>query len=113
HTFEDLFQGKRIRHEVWTPFFLADYRTKAFFSEYNSVNPRYPLTEEKFSLIEEMIMHKSAGSRKLLADIVSSQLDADRLDYLLRDSHFCGVTYGEFDLRWMLHSMHIVRSKQG
>lgn len=113
HTFEDLFQGKRIRHEVWTPFFLADYKTNTFFSEYNSVNPRYPLTEEKFSLIEEMIMHKSAGSRKLLADIVSSQLDADRLDYLLRDSHFCGVTYGEFDLRWMLNSMHIVHSKQG
>lgn len=38
----------------------------------------------------------------LLADIISSQLDADRLDYLLRDSHFCGVSYGNYDLEWLL-----------
>jgi HD superfamily phosphohydrolase len=49
----------------------------------------------------------------VLADIVSSQLDADRLDYLLRDSHFCGVTYGEFDFRWMLHCMAIVEGEEG
>lgn len=112
HTFEDVFFNKLIRHEAWTPYFLAEYRTKEFFDEYNRLNPAYPLTDEKFSLIEEMIMHKSSGKR-LLADIVSSQLDADRLDYLLRDSHFCGVTYGEYDLRWMLNTMATVPSSQG
>ncbi len=112
HTFEDLFHKKLIRHEAWTPFFLAEYRTKAFFDDYNRHNPRHNLTEEKFKLIEAMIMHK-APVKRLLADIVSSQLDADRLDYLLRDSHFCGVAYGEFDLRWMLNSMVIVNSGQG
>ncbi len=112
HTFEDLFHQKLIRHEAWTPFFLAEYRTKAFFADYNQHNPRHHLTEEKFKLIEAMIMHKTPVKR-LLSDIVSSQLDADRLDYLLRDSHFCGVAYGEFDLRWMLNSMVIVNSKQG
>jgi len=50
--------------------------------------------------------------KNVLADIVSSQLDADRLDYLRRDSHFCGVTYGQFDFRWMLHCMAIVNDKQ-
>jgi hypothetical protein len=50
------------------------------------------------------------GDKKhsLLSDIVSSQLDADRLDYLLRDSHFCGVSYGEYDFRWLLHCLTIV-----
>jgi uncharacterized protein len=47
----------------------------------------------------------------VLADIVSSQLDADRLDYLLRDNHFCGVRYGDFDLRWMLHCMTVVKTE--
>jgi HD superfamily phosphohydrolase len=112
HTFEDLFPQKMVRHEAWTPFFLAEYRTKEFFADYNRSNPRHHLTEEKFRLIEAMIMHK-APVKRLLADIVSSQLDADRLDYLLRDSHFCGVAYGEFDLRWMLNSMIIVHSKRG
>lgn len=112
HTFEDIFHQKLIRHEAWTPFFLADYRTSEFFSAYNKRNPRHPLSNEKFQLIEDMIMHQSS-SRRVLADIVSSQLDSDRLDYLLRDSHFCGVTYGEFDFRWMLNCMAIVKSKHG
>lgn len=112
HAFEDVFHRKLIRHEAWTPFFLNDYRTPEFFNYYNRCNPRHHLSEEKFNLIEEMIMHKSVVKR-VLADIVSSQLDADRLDYLLRDSHFCGVAYGQFDFRWMLNSMMIVDSSEG
>src|SRR5262249_24693799 len=37
-----------------------------------------------------------------LAQVVSGQLDADRCDYLLRDSHATGTNYGHFDLAWML-----------
>ncbi len=112
HTFEDVFYNRLIRHEAWTPFFLADYHTETFFDEYNRRNPRQHLTDEKFKLIEEMIMHNAHGKR-VLADIVSSQLDADRLDYLLRDSHFCGVEYGTYDFRWMLNSMVILNTPEG
>jgi len=111
HAFEGIFYNKLIRHEAWTPYFLADFRTKEFFLNYNRLNPRYHLTEEKFKNIAAMIMHQSV-EKQVLADIVSSQLDADRLDYLLRDSHFCGVKYGEFDFRWMLHCMSIVETPQ-
>lgn len=38
--------------------------------------------------------------------IVTSQLDADRLDYLLRDSYATGTHYGQFNLDWLIH--HIV-----
>lgn len=112
HAFEDVFYNKIIRHEAWTPLFLADYRNQTFFTHYNQLNPNHHLNEEKFKLIEDMIMHRSS-SKRVLADIVSSQLDADRLDYLLRDSHFCGVSYGEYDLRWMLNCMTIINSKDG
>jgi HD superfamily phosphohydrolase len=112
HAFEGIFQDKSIRHERWTPYFLKDYGTSEFFHTYNKTNPRYHLTEEKFQLIADMIMHKPVAKR-VLADIVSSQLDADRLDYLLRDSHFCGVQYGEFDFRWMLHCLAIVNANDG
>lgn len=40
-----------------------------------------------------------------LTDIVSSQLDADRMDYLLRDAAATGVHYGQFDAEWVLHSL--------
>lgn len=112
HAFEGLYQTGAVRHEDWTPFFLAEYETAAFFKNYNKLNPKLPLDEEKFRIIGDMIMHKPV-KRPLLADIVSSQLDADRLDYLLRDSHFCGVRYSEFDLRWMLHCMAIIPTDKG
>jgi len=38
-----------------------------------------------------------APQLQLLRDIISGQVDADRSDYLLRDSHHCGVDYGRFD----------------
>ena len=36
--------------------------------------------------------------KPIVTSLVSSQLDADRMDYLLRDSYFAGVHYGSFDL---------------
>ncbi|HVT89097.1 MAG TPA: HD domain-containing protein [Tepidisphaeraceae bacterium] len=49
---------------------------------------------------------------KLVVDIVSSQLDADRMDYLLRDSYCTGVAYGEYDPDWLLHAMCVGRLPQ-
>jgi HD superfamily phosphohydrolase len=45
--------------------------------------------------------------RTFLCDVISSQLDADRLDYLLRDNLMTGSRYGSYDLRWLLHSMTV------
>jgi uncharacterized protein len=42
-----------------------------------------------------------------LTQIVTSQLDADRFDYLLRDSYATGTDYGKFDLEWLLQHLNI------
>lgn len=42
-----------------------------------------------------------------LHDIVSSQLDVDRLDYLVRDQHFTGVEVGGFDTRRLFRSIRL------
>src|SRR5688572_6210028 len=42
-----------------------------------------------------------------LGQLVSSQLDVDRMDYLLRDSLMTGVKYGIFDLEWIVKSLEI------
>jgi len=42
----------------------------------------------------------------ILHQLVSSELDCDRMDYLLRDSYFCGVSYGNYDLDWLLDNLH-------
>jgi len=48
------------------------------------------------------------GARELapiLRQLVSGELDADRMDYLLRDSFFTGVKYGQYDLDWMVQNL--------
>jgi HD superfamily phosphohydrolase len=42
-----------------------------------------------------------------LAQLVSSQLDVDRMDYLLRDSLMTGAKYGIYDLEWIVKSIEI------
>ncbi len=47
---------------------------------------------------------------RALAQLVSSQLDVDRMDYLLRDSLMTGAKYGIFDLEWIIKSIEINES---
>lgn len=41
----------------------------------------------------------------ILRQIISSEIDADRMDYLMRDSFFCGVNYGKFDSDWLVENL--------
>ena len=60
--------------------------------------------DELASLLSQDDRNEIAGilsegrTRDYRRDIVSSDLDADKMDYLLRDAHFAGVRYGSFDL---------------
>jgi HD superfamily phosphohydrolase len=47
------------------------------------------------------------AKKTYLAKILSSQLDADRMDYLTRDSRFTGVMYGVFDLERLILSLAV------
>ena len=42
-----------------------------------------------------------------LAQLVSSQLDVDRMDYLLRDSLMTGAKYGHYDLEWIVNAIEV------
>lgn len=42
---------------------------------------------------------------KLVISMISSQIDADRMDYLLRDAYYTGVSYGQFDMERILRVM--------
>jgi hypothetical protein len=50
---------------------------------------------------------QGGAPRDCFHDILSSQLDADRFDYLLRDNLMTGSKYGGFDLRWLVHTLTI------
>ena len=44
---------------------------------------------------------------KLITNIISSQIDVDRMDYLLRDSYYAGVPYGEYDKDRIIRVMRV------
>ena len=64
-----------------------------------SYDPKLP------SAVASIINHQHP--KKLLTQLVSAQMDADRMDYLLRDSFFTGVSYGHFDLERVLRTLRI------
>ncbi len=55
--------------------------------------------------VADVIRHTSANP--LLPQLISGQLDADRMDYLLRDAYFTGTKYGEFDLERILRTLRV------
>lgn len=52
------------------------------------------------------ILDHTCGNQ-LLSDLISSQLDCDRMDYLLRDAYETGTSYGSFDLERILRTMRV------
>src|SRR5262249_5596351 len=65
------------------------------------------LSEHDPSLPQRIVNLLTHQPRTYLCDILSSQLDADRLDYLLRDNLMTGSQYGNYDLGWLLHAFTI------
>jgi uncharacterized protein len=85
HTGEDIFQGN---HETWTHRVLLE--SPAVTSLLNQFHP---------TLRENLVaIYQKQFPLPLVWQLVSSQLDCDRLDYLMRDSYFTGAAYGNLDL---------------
>lgn len=49
---------------------------------------------------------------KFLKTFMDSELDCDKMDYLLRDSYYCGVNYGKYDLNRVIDSLTIYNNSQ-
>ncbi len=96
-----------------------DYTIKAIVE--SSLTDKFHLVKKKYGVeinqIAELIQGKTSDKDyftinginyfHLLHQLISSEMDCDRMDYLLRDSYFCGVSYGKFDLPWILDNLRI------
>lgn len=85
-------------HEAWSAKIIADPDTEVHrrLSTFDAALP---------SRIIDVIQHRYRPA--YIGDLVSSQLDVDRFDYLLRDSLMTGAKYGIYDLEWILHALEI------
>ncbi|TVY06815.1 HD domain-containing protein [Paenibacillus cremeus] len=95
-------------HEEWScRIVLGDTEVNRVLQQ---VSPTFP--QQVAGVIAKTYTHE------IVVSLVSSQLDADRMDYLLRDAYFTGVNYGTFDLERILRVMrpyqgHIVVKESG
>ena len=55
----------------------------------------------------------SEEAHQILRKAISSQLDADRMDYLLRDRYATGVPYGDVDIRRLISNLMIFENRSG
>ena len=62
------------------------------------------ILSEKFSVNEVLKVINGEGP---LGQIISGELDVDRMDYLLRDSHYTGVAYGVIDVERLIYNMKL------
>lgn len=92
HAIEHVFQTD---HEKWTcDILLGDTSIHRILRE---VAEDFP---EKVAAVI-----RKTYDKPIVVSLVSSQMDADRMDYLLRDAYFTGVNYGSFDLDRLLRVM--------
>lgn len=61
-----------------------------------------PLLHQEFSGNEGFFIEEGLNFLPLLRQIISSDFDVDRMDYLQRDSLHCGVKYGLIDFIWLI-----------
>lgn len=95
HVFERV---SGVHHEHLTARLIADPESEVhrLLAEHDSALPG-----------EVSRLMEGSARRTFFCDILSSQLDADRFDYLLRDNLMTGSRYGDYDLEWLLHALTI------
>ncbi len=55
------------------------------------------------------LIERIPSLQRVLKGLISGEVDADRMDYLLRDSYYCGVAYGQYDIDWLITSMGVAQ----
>ena len=55
--------------------------------------------------VASLVVSEAAIPAGFVQELISSPWDVDKMDYLLRDSHYCGVQYGTFDLNRILNTL--------
>jgi hypothetical protein len=114
HASEELFpendHGLKFKHEQYS---AAIVRT-----ELRDVIENHPLNTANYGFRVEDVAALLEGSTKakqrlFWRDLIDGQMDADRMDYLLRDSYHAGVQYGRFDLNRVSNTILAIRGTRG
>jgi HD superfamily phosphohydrolase len=94
----------KVKHEAWTRAIIKGPLKNVL--ERNGLDPEV--------LADRFFLDKPCKTQPAyIKQIISSQLDVDRMDYLVRDAHFSGVPLGNIDLHYLIRSLAIVEHGSG
>lgn len=98
HVFEELSRkvGIDIDHEDWTRIIVESEEISAELANYHDDLPAHVSS-----------FFKKESGYSPYTSIVNSQLDADRLDFLIRDRYFTGIQFVAIDLDWLFDCLTI------
>jgi uncharacterized protein len=101
---------KRFKHENYSAAIIKLLMKDVI--EDHPMNQNYRITAQEIAQFLEGGLTDISPEKSLRNlfwhDLVSGQLDADRADYLLRDSYHIGVAYGNYDLNRLLKTLTVV-----
>ena len=106
HASEELFP-KRLNHEIYSAKIVTeDIELESII---NGLKDRFnvDITTED---VKNFLLKREFGE-PFLQQIISGPLDADKMDYLWRDSYHAGVHYGRFDIGRLINTFVVVYDK--
>jgi hypothetical protein len=86
---------------------VLDYSHEIFTSKVIKESQIADILSESFDPREIIDVINGKGP---LGQIISGELDVDRMDYLLRDSHYTGVAYGVIDVERLIYNMKLKKN---
>lgn len=99
---------RRANHEDFTIKIITDSGlTDVLRKNFPDLEPDHVarLVNRDLPDVDDFFRNKDLDLRPLLSQIISSELDVDRLDYLARDSYYCGTSYGHVDRPWLMANL--------
>jgi HD superfamily phosphohydrolase len=100
--------GRRANHEDYTIKFITDSGlTQTLRENFLDLSPLHIacLVDRTLEAPDDFFFDHSLDLRPVLSQVISSEMDVDRMDYLGRDAYFCGTNYGRVELEWLLRHL--------
>ncbi len=101
-------EKRKSNHEDYTIKIITDsHLSPVIEKNFPDLKPRHIalLIDKSLEDADDFFKDGSQNFRPLLSQIVSSELDVDRMDYLARDSYYCGTSYGHVDSDWLIANL--------
>jgi len=93
--------------ELFSPHSHEYYTKKIILDENSEINK--VLKNHNPKLINDIILVlEKKHPKTIFSELISSHIDVDRMDYLLRDSYHAGSKYGLYDIEWIIRCIRII-----